>query len=188
MEGGDQVVMLLARSCRTAAIFCEMHCSSVSCVTVTVRPPSDSPFSTTISSVDSAAAGVAVGKARRSLPAYRPPCPLFCPPKPRWVRQRPARAAPPDPPCLNACSTNTLQRDKSAAVDLKGGILGRGPDQDDAALFHKGQERILLCLVEAVDLVHKYDGPAPRYRRLSSACCMTSLISLMPLVTALKSR
>ena len=43
-------------------------------------------------------------------------------------------------------------------VDLEGGVFRGGPDQHDAAFFHKGQERVLLGLVEAVDFVYKYDG------------------------------
>lgn len=45
------------------------------------------------------------------------------------------------------------------AVDLERGVLGRGPDEDDAPLLHEGQEGVLLRLVEAVDLVDEDDGP-----------------------------
>ena len=46
------------------------------------------------------------------------------------------------------------------AVDLKGRILRGGPDQDDAAPLHIGEERILLGLVEPVDLIHEKHGPS----------------------------
>ena len=41
------------------------------------------------------------------------------------------------------------------AVDFKGRIFRSSADQNDAALFHKGQKRVLLGLVEAVNFVHK---------------------------------
>ena len=47
---------------------------------------------------------------------------------------------------------------KEGAVHLKGGILRGRADQDDAALFHKGQKRVLLRLVKAVDFIDKKDG------------------------------
>ena len=34
-------------------------------------------------------------------------------------------------------------------------------DRNDAAFLHKGQERILLSLIEPMDLIHKYDGLFP---------------------------
>ena len=40
-------------------------------------------------------------------------------------------------------------------IDLKRRVFRRRADQDDAALFDKRQKRVLLRLVEAVDLVHK---------------------------------
>jgi hypothetical protein len=42
-------------------------------------------------------------------------------------------------------------------VDLEGRVLGGGADQHDGALLDVGQERVLLGLVEAVDLVHEQD-------------------------------
>ena len=44
-------------------------------------------------------------------------------------------------------------------VDLEGGVLRGGADEDDAAVLHKGEEGVLLGLVEAVDLVHEHNGP-----------------------------
>ena len=43
------------------------------------------------------------------------------------------------------------------AVNLERRVLGRCADQDDAPFFDKGQEGILLRLVETVDLVHEHD-------------------------------
>ena len=46
-------------------------------------------------------------------------------------------------------------------VHLERGVLRGCADEHDAALFHKGEEGVLLGFVEAVDLVHKEDGPLP---------------------------
>ena len=48
------------------------------------------------------------------------------------------------------------------AVDLERGVLGRGADQRHQALLDSRQQRVLLGLVEAVDLVEEQDrlGPA----------------------------
>ena len=43
-------------------------------------------------------------------------------------------------------------------VDLKVGVLGGGADQSDQAVLHRGQQRVLLGLVEPVDLVKEQDG------------------------------
>ena len=47
---------------------------------------------------------------------------------------------------------------KKRRIDLKRRILRGSPDQKNASLFHKRKERILLCFVEAMDLVHKHNG------------------------------
>ena len=47
-------------------------------------------------------------------------------------------------------------------VDLEVGVLGRRADQRHQPLLHRGQERILLGLVEAVDLVEEEDRRLPR--------------------------
>ena len=44
-------------------------------------------------------------------------------------------------------------------VDLEVGVLGRRADQGDRAVLDVGQQRVLLGLVEAVDLVEEQDGP-----------------------------
>ena len=46
-------------------------------------------------------------------------------------------------------------------VDLEVGVLGRRPDQGDQAVLDRRQQRVLLGLVEAVDLVEEEDGRAP---------------------------
>ena len=51
-----------------------------------------------------------------------------------------------------------LAAGEQGGVDLEAGVFGGGADQHDAAPLHIGQERILLGLVEAVDLVYKQDG------------------------------
>ncbi len=43
-------------------------------------------------------------------------------------------------------------------VDLEVGVLGGGADQDHRAVLDPGQQRVLLGLVEAVDLVDEEDG------------------------------
>ena len=47
-------------------------------------------------------------------------------------------------------------------VQLEAGILGGRADERDGAAFDPGQQRILLGLVEAVDLVEEQHRPAPR--------------------------
>src|SRR5439155_10308955 len=44
-------------------------------------------------------------------------------------------------------------------VDLEIGILGGCSDQSEESLLDRGEERVLLCLVEAVDLVQEEHGP-----------------------------
>ena len=51
-----------------------------------------------------------------------------------------------------------LATGKQGSDDLEGRILRRGADQHDGAALHGAEERILLRLVEAVDLVDKEDG------------------------------
>ena len=70
--------------------------------------------------------------------------------------------------------------------DLERRVLGGGADQDDVAALDVRQERVLLGLVEAVDLVDEQQRAAAHGARLRSASAITSLISLMPLSTALK--
>ena len=43
-------------------------------------------------------------------------------------------------------------------VQLKAGVFGGRPDQQDGAVFHIGQKPVLLCFVETVDFVDKQQG------------------------------
>ena len=51
-----------------------------------------------------------------------------------------------------------LAAGKKSAVHLEGRIFRGRAYEDDAALFHEGQEGVLLRLVEAVDLIHEEHG------------------------------
>ncbi len=44
---------------------------------------------------------------------------------------------------------------------LEGGILRRSADQGDQTALHMGEKGVLLGLVEAMDLIHEEDRPAP---------------------------
>src|SRR6185437_9843437 len=52
------------------------------------------------------------------------------------------------------------------AIELEGGVLGRGPDQRNGAVFHYGKKRILLAAIETVDFVDE------EQRALSYAAAM----------------
>ena len=52
------------------------------------------------------------------------------------------------------------QAREQGAVDLERGVLGGGADQRQQALLHGRQQRVLLGLVEAVDLVEEQHRPA----------------------------
>ena len=56
-----------------------------------------------------------------------------------------------------------LRARQQRGVHLEGRVLGRRADQRDVAGFDARQERILLRLVEAVDLVDEQDGAARRH-------------------------
>ncbi len=43
-------------------------------------------------------------------------------------------------------------------VDLEIGVLGGGADEDHGAVFHPRQQRVLLRLVEPMNLIHEQDG------------------------------
>ena len=70
-------------------------------------------------------------------------------------------------------------------VDLERRVLGGGADQHDVAGLDARQERVLLRLVEAVDLVHEDDGAAPGAAPAVLGRGHHLLISLMPASTAL---
>ena len=46
-------------------------------------------------------------------------------------------------------------------VDLKGRVFRGGADEYDRAVFHVGENHVLLRLVEPVNLVHEQDGRLP---------------------------
>ena len=48
-------------------------------------------------------------------------------------------------------------RDRSAEFDLEVGVLGRRADERDRAVLDVRQQRVLLGLVEAMDLVEEED-------------------------------
>ena len=52
-----------------------------------------------------------------------------------------------------------LRPRQKRGVDLEVRVLGRRPDQRQDPLLDRGQERVLLRLVEAVDLVEEQDRP-----------------------------
>ena len=54
-----------------------------------------------------------------------------------------------------AAQHDHLRAAQEGCVQLEARVLGRGADEDDGAVFHVGQEAVLLGLVEAVDLVHE---------------------------------
>ena len=64
------------------------------------------------------------------------------------------------------CGGKRLQHEHLAAreqgrVYLERGVFSGGADEHDAAALHIGQKGVLLCLVEAVYLVHKQNGLLP---------------------------
>ena len=54
-----------------------------------------------------------------------------------------------------------LAAGEQGRVDLEIGVLGRGADQRQQPVLDRGQQRVLLRLVEAVDLVEEEDRPLP---------------------------
>ena len=51
-----------------------------------------------------------------------------------------------------------LAAGQQRGIDFEGRVLRGGPDEDDAALLHIGEEGVLLGLVEPVDFVHEAEG------------------------------
>ena len=58
-----------------------------------------------------------------------------------------------------------LRPAEQSGVEREAGVLGRGADQGHCAFLDKGQEAILLCAVEAMDLVHKQQRALSHFRR-----------------------
>jgi len=55
---------------------------------------------------------------------------------------------------------------EQGVVEFERGVFGRGADKNQRAVFHIGQEGILLGLVEAVHFVDEQDGPPAVLHRL----------------------
>ena len=71
-------------------------------------------------------------------------------------------------------------------VHLEGGVLGGGADERHRALLHVRQERVLLRLVEAVDLVDEQDGAlAVHAAPVLGRAATISRMSFTPASTAL---
>ena len=176
-------------SCRTAGICCEMHCSSISMRHRAWRPPS-------LLAVEHRPSPASTGRCARRrwqscaiMPSSSSgdDCTSVLA-EAAGVLQRPLAAAPVRSSVGQGVQHKHLAAGQQRAVDLKGGVLRGGADQNDAALFHKGQKGVLLGLVEAVNLVHKDDACCSPYSAGSPRrCCITARISWMPLVTAEKS-
>ncbi|EKD60334.1 MAG: hypothetical protein ACD_54C00806G0001 [uncultured bacterium] len=56
---------------------------------------------------------------------------------------------------------NDLRPRQQSGVQLEAGVFGGGPNQKDGAVFHIGQEAILLGLVETVDFIDEQQGSLP---------------------------
>jgi len=59
------------------------------------------------------------------------------------------------PGVLEAIQTQHSQARKQCCIHFVGRILGGGSDQGECAVFHKGQECVLLAFVQSVDLIEK---------------------------------
>ena len=59
---------------------------------------------------------------------------------------------------VSVCSTNTLQRDKSAPLTSNEGVSVVAPIRMMLPFRQKGRESVLLRFVEAMDFIDKYDG------------------------------
>ena len=68
--------------------------------------------------------------------------------------------------------------------DLEARVLGRRADQRDSAGLDVGQQRVLLGLVEAMDLVDEQQRPRADWSRRVAALAIASRTSLTPASTA----
>ena len=59
-------------------------------------------------------------------------------------------------------AVRTAAAREQRGVKREGRVLGGGPDERDGALLDMGQKRILLRLVETVDLIQEEDGASSR--------------------------
>ena len=88
-------------------------------------------------------------------------------------------------PRVSASEHEDARPREQRRVHLERRVLGRRADEHDRARLDVRQERVLLRLVEAVDLVDEEDRPLPACAARASAAAITSLMSLMPASTAL---
>ena len=100
------------------------------------------------------------------------------------VVERAAHDASRRPPRSGARARSTRQRESRAAITSNDGFSVVAPIERDGPVLDGGQERVLLGLVEAVDLVDEQDGALPAARRRSSASAIASRISFTPERTA----
>ena len=77
-----------------------------------------------------------------------------------------------------------LDAREQGGVDLEVRVLGRRADQRHEALLDRRQERVLLRLVEAVDLVEEEDRPLPRPAEPLARPAITSRTSFTVAETA----
>ena len=161
----------------------DKHCSSVSSVTRTVSP-STSPFSTAISSVDSALRASPLANpaiASTSSGAIS----TFSLPNPRSSLS--ARVSSDTRSAADsACKTNTLHRDKSAPFTSNDGFSVVAPIRIILPFSTNGRNASCCALLNLCISSTKSIVRSPN-RRPFSASVMTCFISLIPLVTAEKS-
>ena len=65
-------------------------------------------------------------------------------------------------------------------VDFEVRVLGGGADQDDQPVLDGGEQRVLLRLVEAMDLVEEENGPAFARARQALPCALDHRSHLGP--------
>ena len=143
-----------------------------------------SPLSTTISNVFSAVRASPLAKLAiiSSMPSASS---TRLPPKPRGsVSAR--RSSSVSSPAERPCSTNTLHRDKSAELISNEGFSVVAPMRMMLPFSTKGRNASCCALLKRWISSTNRMVCSPK-RRFASAVCITSLISLIPLVTALKS-
>ena len=143
-----------------------------------------SPLSTTISNVFSAVRASPLAKLAiiSSMPSASS---TRLPPKPRGSASA-RRSSSVSSPAERPCSTNTLHRDKSAELISNEGFSVVAPMRMMLPFSTKGRNASCCALLKRWISSTNRMVCSPK-RRFASAVCITSLISLIPLVTALKS-
>ena len=77
------------------------------------------------------------------------------------IAAAPRRTTSPSSSSESASQLDDLAAGEQGRVDLEVRVLGRRPDQRQQPVLDRGQQRVLLRLVEAVDLVEEEDRPLP---------------------------